>query len=82
MDQFLAYLLPEDQQGVEDMRIKHLLSTLDVKEVELRYYIQGLDFRKNELEHNVPFVMMNGKKKSFDNLWKEVIGERELDTDI
>jgi hypothetical protein len=59
MDQFLAYLLPEDQQGVEDMRIKHLLSTLDVKEVELRYYIQGLDFRKNELEHNVPFVMMN-----------------------
>lgn len=80
--QFLAYLLPEDQQGVTDYRIKHLLGTLDIKDHELRYYIQGIDFKKIEVEHKVPFVLMDGKKKSFENLWKEILGEKELDKDI
>ena len=83
MRQVHAYLLPVKEQGIEDMRIQHLLKTLDIMENEVRIYVQGQDFKKVEIEpHKVPFITLNGKKKSFDNAWKEILGEKELDTDI
>ena len=79
MREFVAYLLPEDQQGAEDWRIVSMLETLDIIDNAVRYKIQGVDFAKAEVEHKVPFVTLNGKKKSFDNLWKEVVVEKKLD---
>ena len=82
MREFLAYLYPENQQGVEDIRIIQMLKTLDHEVDTVRFYIQGTDFQKNDVEHTIPFVTLNGKKKSFENLWKEVIGDKEIDTSI
>ena len=83
MRQIHAYLNPINEQGVEDMRITHLLKTLDIIENEVRIYIQGEDFQKAAIEpHVVPFITLNGKKKSFDNAWEEILGEKELDTDF
>jgi len=79
MREFIAYLLPEDQQGAQDWRIISMLESLDIVDNTIRYKLQGIDFTKTEVEHEVPFVTLNGKKKSFDNLWKEVVGEKKLD---
>ena len=84
MKQIHAYLNPESEQGIEDMRITHLLKTLDIMENEIRIYIQGQDFQKAALHppHEVPFITIDGKRKSFDNAWKEILGEKENDTDF
>lgn len=79
MREFIAYLLPEDQQGAQDWRIISMLESLDIVDNTIRYKLQGIDFKKAEVEHEVPFVTLNGKKKSFDNLWKEVVGEKKED---
>jgi len=72
MREFVAYLLPEDQQGAQDWRIITMLETLDIIENSVRYKIQGVDFAKADVDRKVPFVELNGKAKSFDNLWKGV----------
>ena len=77
-----AYLFNEAQQGVQDMRIQHMLKTLDPKEHEVRIFILGQDFHQSDVEHPLPFATLDGKKKSFDNLWNEVIGEKLHDKDI
>lgn len=84
MKQIHAYLNPESEQGIEDMRITHLLKTLDIMENEIRIYIQGEDFQKAALHphHEVPFITIDGKRKSFDNAWKEILGDKEHDTDF
>ena len=79
MREFIAYLSPEDQQGAQDWRIISMLESLDIIENSVRYKIQGVDFAKADIDRKVPFVEMNGKAKSFDNLWKEVVGEKQLD---
>ena len=79
MREFIAYLLPEDQQGAQDWRIISMLESLDIIENSVRYKIQGVDIAKADIDRKVPFVEMNGKAKSFDNLWKEVVGEKQLD---
>ena len=86
MRQVHAYLLPVKEQGIEDMRITHLLKTLDIMENEVRLYVQGVDFQKASLhphiQEDVPFITIDGKKKSFDNAWQEILGDKEHDTDI
>ena len=83
MRQVHAYLLPVKEQGIEDMRITHLLKTLDIMENDVRIYVQGQDFKKVEIEpHECPFITIDGKKKSFDNAWQEILGDKEHDTDI
>lgn len=63
------------------MRYNHICNTLNREEYEVRVYVMGLDFHKVETgsEKDLPFVLLDGKKKSFDNFWDEVIGERLLD---
>lgn len=52
-------------------------------ENEVRIYIQGIDFQKRAIQpHECPFITLNGKKKSFENAWEEILGEKELDTDF
>ena len=83
MRQVHAYVLPESEQTIEDDRIIHLLKTLDIMENEVRIYVQGQDFQKVSVEpHVCPFITLNGKKKSFDNAWEEILGEKEVDEDI
>jgi hypothetical protein len=84
MKQIHAYLNPKSKQGIEDMRITHLLKTLDIVENEIRIYTQGEDFQKAALHpnHQVPFITIDGKKKSFDNAWEEILGEKLHDTDL
>ena len=59
-------------------RYKHILKTVDHKEHEKRVYIRGQD--EFEVLRELPYATIDGKPKSFDNFWKEVIGEKELDT--
>jgi hypothetical protein len=54
------------------------MNTVDHKEHEKRVYIRGLD--EFEVLRELPYATIDGKPKSFDNFWKEVIGEKELDT--
>ncbi len=82
MNELIAYLLPEDQQGAMDWRYKSMLNSLDLIKNSVRIKVQGVDFAKVEVEHEVPFVTLNGKKKSFENLWNEVIGEKERDKEL
>ena len=57
---------------------RHILNTIDIKEHEKRIYIRGQD--EFEVLRELPYATIDGKPKSFDNFWKEVIGEKELDT--
>jgi len=60
-----------------------LLKTLDIMENDVRIYVQGQDFKKVEIEpHECPFITIDDKKKSFDNAWQEILGDKEHDTDI
>ena len=59
-------------------RYRHILNTVDIKEHEKRIYIRGQD--EFEVLRELPYATIDGKPKSFDNFWKEVLGERELDT--
>ena len=59
-------------------RYRHILNTIDIKEHEKRIYIRGQD--EFEVLRELPYATIDGKPKSFDNFWKEVIGEKELDT--
>ena len=43
-----------------------------------RTYIQYQD--EFEVLRELPYATIDGKPKSFDNFWQEVIGDRELDT--
>ena len=72
------FLPPENEQDVISERYKHICNTLDKVVNEVRIYTKGSDFH-NAQEWELPFVVLDGKKKSFDNFWNEVIGENKLD---
>jgi len=72
------YLPPVHMHDALCMRYQHILKSLDHNEHEKRVYIQHQD--EFEVLRELPYATINGKPKSFDNFWKEVIGEKELDT--
>lgn len=72
------FLPPVHMHDARCMRYKHIMNTVDHKEHEKRVYIRGLD--EFEVLRELPYATIDGKPKSFDNFWKEVIGEKELDT--
>ena len=74
---FHLYLPPEEYQDVISERYKHIFRSLDRTKNEVRVYVKGLDFWEHD--HDLPFATLNGKKKSFENLWKEAIGEKKLE---
>jgi len=77
MNSYILYLNTESEQDVMDMRWKHIIKTINHDEHEVRVYVKGQDFHKEERE--LPYATINGKPKSFDNFYKEVIGEKKLD---
>ena len=77
MNSYILYLNTESEQDVIDMRWKHVIKTINHDEHEVRVYVKCQDFHKEERE--LPYATINGKPKSFDNFYKEVIGEKKLD---
>ena len=76
MNSYILYLNTEQEQDVIDMRWKHVIKTINHDEHEVRVYVKGQDFHKEERE-----LYRRDKWqtfKSFDN-YKEVIGEKKLD---
>ena len=73
--EFVAYLNKEEDRDVDELRMVHLLSTLDNKEDGVRLKVLGEDFFKTDIEGDLPYVFMDGKKKSWKNLWKAITGE-------
>ena len=73
---FHLYLPPEEYQDVISERYKHIFHSIDHTENEVRVYIKGLDFWEHD--YDLPYATLNGKKKSFDNLWTEAIGEKKI----
>jgi len=71
------YLPPEHVHDALCDRYKHILKTIDHNEHEKRTYIQLKD--EFEVLRELPYATIDGKPKSFDNFWKEVIGEKKLD---
>ena len=52
---------------------------IDITKDEVRVYTKGQDFHKEERE--LPYASIDGKIKSFDNFYKEVIGDKIIDGD-
>jgi hypothetical protein len=75
MREFVAYLNKEEDRDVDELRMVHLLSTLDTKKDGVRLKVLGEDFFKTDIEGDLPYVFMDGKKKSWKNLWKAITGE-------
>ena len=79
MKQYLLYLNHPDNQDVIDMRWQHVIKTLDIVENEVRVYIRGADFITPPHDRELPYATIDGKPKSFENFYEEVIGEKKLD---
>ena len=67
---------------VDSMRWEHVFKSIPLLDEEgvptgneVRIYIEGQDFYESEAPHPLPYATLNGKKKSFDNFWKEMLGE-------
>tara|TARA_B100001939_G_scaffold347752_1_gene370440 strand:+ start:1032 stop:1301 length:270 start_codon:yes stop_codon:yes gene_type:complete len=83
MRKFYLYLPPEKDQDVISERYKHLFNSIDRQLNEVRIYTQGLDFKQKEAKHPLPYGVLvdegekEGKKKSFESLWKLIKHEEE-----
>ena len=77
MNSYILYVNTPQDQGVYDMRYMQIMKTINHDEHEVRIYTKGQDFHKEERE--LPYATINGKPKSFDNFYKEVIGEKVID---
>ena len=77
---FKLYLPKQEDWCVDSIRLQQIFNQipLDGQPNEVRIYIEGSDFNKLDSPHQLPYATINGKKKSMDNLWKEVIGDKEL----
>jgi len=50
-----------------------MLRTIDIVEHEVRIYICGIDFTYKDIgENKLPYVTIDGKIKSYENLCKEL----------
>tara|TARA_B100000459_G_C8427958_1_gene136100 strand:- start:276 stop:530 length:255 start_codon:yes stop_codon:yes gene_type:complete len=79
MNSYILYLNHPNEQDVIDMRWKHVIRTIDHDEHEVRVYTKGEDFMNPPEDRELPYATINGKSKSFENFYDEVIGEKKLD---
>ena len=71
VESYKLYLPVEQEQDVYCDRYRHMLGTLDIVENEVRTYICGVDFTYKDIgEQSLPFVTINGKAKSYENVCK------------
>ena len=76
---FHLYLPPDEYQDAISERYKHIFRSIDHTKNEVRIYIKGQDFWQHD--YDLPYATLNGKKKSFDNLWTEAIGDKKIKED-
>ena len=67
------YLNPPHKQTVLDRRWEHLFKNIDRMYQEVRVLTAGLDFYQPEAKHPLPYATLDGKKKSFENIYKLVM---------
>ena len=76
MRSFKLYLPKRRYQEVDSMRLLHIFKSIDISENEVRVYIEGQDFFESDAPHPLPYATLDGKKKSYENLYNEAIGEK------
>ena len=76
MNSYILYLNREPEQDVIDMRWKHVIKTINHDEHEVRVYVKVKTFTKKRENYH---CHDKWQTKSFDNFYKEVIGEKKLD---
>ena len=54
MNSYILYLNTESEQDVIDMRWKHIIKTINHDEHEVRVYVKGQDFHKEEENYLTP----------------------------
>jgi hypothetical protein len=80
---FFLYLPPEKDQDVICERYKHLFKSIPRQYNEVRIYTQGIEFSLKEAKYDLPYGVMveegetQGKKKSFESLWKLIKHDEE-----
>lgn len=69
--------MPHSQTAM-DMRMEHIARTLNKDLNDIRIYTCGSDFFKNDIPEgrSLPYGSINGKIKSDDNFFKEIVGEK------
>jgi len=73
VDSYKLYLPTEREQDVYCDRYRHMLDLIDREVDEVRIYICGLDFTYKDIgETPLPFVTLNGKVKSYENICKHL----------
>jgi len=81
MKKFRLYLNPPHKQSVQDRRWEHLFKNIDREFQEVRTLVAGLDFYQPEAKHPLPYATLDGKKKSFENLYKTIMVDSGLTDD-
>lgn len=73
MRQYKLYLPSELKQDVICERWKHLFKMIDRQYQEVRVYTAGIEFSEKDAKHPLPYAVLDGKKKSFESLWKKIV---------
>jgi len=71
-----VYLNMPHSQHAMDMRLTHVAKTLNKDTHEVRIYTCGSDFQKSEALRELPYGVIDGKPKSNENFFTEIIGEK------
>jgi len=81
MNSVHIYLNHPHRQDVNDERLRHIVSTLDKDVMEVRVYQCGSDFHGEPHERPLPYGTIDGKPKSHENFFKDILGEKTEDED-
>ena len=73
MREYKLYLPHPSEQTVQCERWIHLFKQIDREYQEVRVYIAGLDFSEKDAKYPLPYAVLDGKKKSFESLWKKIM---------
>ena len=78
MNSVHVYLRRPHQQTADDMRLEHIARTVDKDLVEVRVYTLGEDFFNVDIPEGrmLPYGMIDGKPKSNDNFFNEIVGDK------
>ena len=80
MKKFKLYLPTPDNQDIICERYKHLFKKIDTEFQEVRVMTAGFDFPYSTLDA-LPYATRDGKKKSYENLYKIIMIDSGLAED-
>lgn len=70
MKQIKLYVDSKDNLNADGYRWIHLVDSVDRFYNDVRIYEKGIDIQSKDLQYDVPYLTINGKRKSFENAWK------------